>query len=373
MSQNTRLAPDRAPRAPITVRPVQAGSSLAGNRLSRRTPWLLLASSLTASFALFALLAAASGGEFSLVGAVLVGTLGYLAVITLMAGLIEGRRQALDRLITGLVTCAFALAMVPLISVGATVVSNGLARFDSEFFNSSMRNVTGEGGGALHAMIGTLMITLAATIIAVPMGLLTSIYLVEYGRGRLAKTITFLIDVMTGIPSIVAGLFAYAVFALFLGPGVRMGIVGAVSLAVLMIPVVVRSSEEMLRLVPNELREASYALGVPKWRTILKIVLPTSIAGITTGIMLAIARVIGETAPLLITAGFTASMNYNLFSDRMQSLPVYVYTQFANQGNPAFAFIERSWAAALLLILIVMALNLLARLVAKWFSPKFGR
>ena len=140
-----------------------------------------------------------------------------------------------------------------------------------------------------------------------------------------------------------------------------------------MIPVVVRSSEEMLRLVPNELREASYALGVAKWLTVVKVVLPTSIAGITTGIMLSISRVIGETAPLLITAGFTASMNYNLFNDRMQSLPVYVYTQFANQGNPAFAFIERAWAAALVLILIVMAMNLIARFVAYKFSPKTGR
>lgn len=279
------------------------------------------------------------------------------------------RRKFTDRFVTVLVAGAFIVALIPLISLLTTVVANGIARFDVEFFNSSMRNVTGEGGGALHAMIGTLLITLAATIIAVPLGLMTSIYLVEYGRGRLAKTITFLVDVMTGIPSIVAGLFAFAAFALFFGPGVRMGIVGSVSLAVLMIPVVVRSSEEMLRLVSDELREASYALGVPKWRTILKIVLPTSMAGITTGIMLAIARVIGETAPLLITAGFTASMNYNLFGDRMQSLPVFVYTQFANQGNPAIAFIERSWAAALLLILIVMALNLVARLIARKFNP----
>lgn len=373
MSQLLNAAPDRASRPPITVRPVKAGSSLAGNRLSRRTPWVILGACFVASFALFALLAAAGNSAFSLVGAMLIGAVGYLVIISIMSGLIEGRRQAMDRFITGIVVSAFAVAMVPLVSVGITVVSNGLARFDTEFFNSSMRNITGEGGGALHAMYGTLLITLAATIIAVPLGLLTSIYLVEYGRGRLAKTITFLIDVMTGIPSIVAGLFAYALFAIFFGPGIRMGIVGAVSLAVLMIPVVVRSSEEMLRLVPNELREAAYALGVPKWRTILKVVLPTSIAGITTGVMLSIARVIGETAPLLITAGFTASMNLNLFSDRMQSLPVYVYTQFANQGNPAFAFIERSWAAALLLILIVMALNLFARLIAKWFSPKFGR
>ncbi|MFT4232838.1 MAG: phosphate ABC transporter permease PstA [Leucobacter sp.] len=357
----------------LTVRPVRAGSSLAGNRLSSNTPWIVLGACIVASFALFGLIGLASGNGLSVVGAAIIAALAYLVVITIMSASVEGGRQAMDRFVTGLVSGAFLLAMVPLISVGITVVGNGLARFDGEFFTSSMRNVTGEGGGALHAMVGTLLITLAATIISVPLGLMTSIYLVEYGRGRLAKTITFLVDVMTGIPSIVAGLFAFALFAVFFGPGVRMGIVGAVALSVLMIPVVVRSSEEMLRLVPNELREASYALGVPKWRTILKVVLPTSIAGITTGIMLAIARVIGETAPLLITAGFTASMNYNLFHDRMQSLPVFVYTQFANQGNPAFAFLDRAWAAALLLILIVMALNLLARLVARWFAPKTGR
>lgn len=357
----------------ISVRPVTAGASLAGNRLPRGTVWLILAASLVVSIALFALLAAADGAEFNLVGAVLVGLILHLVATTGISAAVEGRRQATDRFVTNLVVGAFLLAMVPLISVSITVIGNGLARFDMEFFSSSMRNVTGEGGGALHAMIGTLLITLAATVISVPLGLLTSIYLVEYGRGRLAKIITFLVDVMTGIPSIVAGLFAYAVFALFLGPGVRMGIIGAISLSVLMIPVVVRSSEEMLRLVPNELREASYALGVAKWLTIMKVVLPTSIAGITTGVMLAISRVIGETAPLLITAGFTASMNYNLFHDRMQSLPVFVYTQFANQGNPAFAFLDRAWAAALVLILIVMALNLIARLVARYFSPKAGR
>jgi phosphate transport system permease protein len=218
-----------------------------------------------------------------------------------------------------------------------------------------------------------VLITLAAAIISIPIGLLTSIYLVEYGRGKLAQGITFLVDVMTGIPSIVAGLFIYALFALLVGPGVRMGLMGALSLAVLMIPVVVRSSEEMLRLVPNELREASYALGVPKWLTILKVVLPTSMAGIVTGVTLAIARVIGETAPLLVTAGFTASMNYSLTDGRMMSLPVFVYTQYMNQGIPAEAYVNRAWAAALVLILIVMVLNLLARFVAARFSPAKSR
>jgi len=178
---------------------------------------------------------------------------------------------------------------------------------------------------------------------------------------------------MTGIPSIVAGLFAYALFALFFGPGIRMGFMGSVALSVLMIPVVVRSSEEMLRLVPNELREAAFALGVPKWLTIVKVVLPTSIAGITTGIMLSISRVIGETAPLLLTAGVTASMNFNLFEGRMMTLPVFAYSQYMNQGIPAQAYIDRAWAAAFVLIVIVMALNLVARLIAKIFSPTLGR
>ncbi len=272
-----------------------------------------------------------------------------------------------------MVGLAFLLALVPLISVMYTALTNGVARFDADFFTMSMRGVLGEGGGALHALVGTLLITLAASVISVPLGLFTAIYLIEYGKGRIAKTITFLVDVMTGIPSIVAGLFAYALFAMLLGPGAKLGFSGAISLTVLMIPVVVRSSEEMLRLVSQDLREAGSALGAPKWVVITKIVLPTALPGIVTGVLLAIARVIGETAPLLIAAGFTANMNYNLFVDRMQSLPVYVYTQYTNQGNPAFAFLERAWAAALVLIIIVMLLNLVARWVAKVYSPKAGR
>jgi phosphate transport system permease protein len=241
------------------------------------------------------------------------------------------------------------------------------------FFTYSMRNIVGDGGGALHAILGTLLMTGAAAVISIPIGLMTAVYLAEYGRGALARTITFFVDVMTGIPSIVAGLFAFALFTLFFGPGVRVGIAGAIALAVLMIPVVVRTSEEMLRLVPNELREASYALGVPKWRTIVKIVIPTSIAGITTGVMLAIARVIGETAPLLVAAGFTTSMNYDLFDGRMQSLPVFVYSSYVSQGTNAVASLDRAWAGALTLILIVMLLNLVARIVARIYAPKTRR
>ena len=198
-----------------------------------------------------------------------------------------------------------------------------------------MRNVIGDQqGGIYHAIIGTLLVTFAAALISVPIGLFCAIYLVEYGKGkRLARWVTFLVDVMTGIPSIVAGLFALALFVLIFGPEIRLGFGGSVALSLLMIPIVVRSTEEMLRLVPDDLREASYALGVPKWRTIAKVVLPTSLGGIITGIMLATARVIGETAPLLVVAGKTDSVNFNLFGERMTTLPVYIYYSVTQPGQ----------------------------------------
>jgi len=360
--------------APSPTPLTSAADSLRSGRLAAWVPWALLGASLVAMLAVFLIMTGAAGGDLNYGGWLVSSALVYLVVIYVTSSIVEGGRKATDRLVTGVVTAAFLIAMVPLVSVALTVVTNGIARFDALFFSSSMRNVVGEGGGALHAIVGTVLITGAAAIISIPIGLMTSVYLVEYGQGkRLARGITFLVDVMTGIPSIVAGLFAYALFAIFFGPGIRLGIMGSVALSVLMIPVVVRSSEEMLRLVPNELREASYALGVPKWLTIVKVVMPTAIAGITTGIMLSISRVIGETAPLLITAGFTDSMNYDLFSGRMQTLPVFTYTQYANQGIPPEAYLDRAWAAALTLILIVMVLNLAARLVAKIFSPKTGR
>ena len=349
-------------------------NSLTTGRLPKWAPWVTLGASWVILGAIFGFVSASNGGEFNIAVVVFLGTVLFDVALFVLAYLVEGIRQAKDRLVTSLVSTAFIIALLPLISLLYTVVSNGLARFDFAFFSTSMRNVVGEGGGGLHAIVGTLLITGAATLISVPIGLLTSIYLVEYGKGNLARAITFFVDVMTGIPSIVAGLFAFAFFALvFNDPGIRFGLGGAVALSLLMIPVVVRSSEEMLKLVPNELREASYALGVPKWLTILKIVIPTSIAGITTGITLAIARVIGETAPLLIIAGFTASMNYDLTSDRMMSLPVFVYTQYANPGSDVQPYLDRAWAGALTLILIVMLLNLIARLVARIFSPKLGR
>jgi phosphate transport system permease protein len=347
--------------------------SLTHGKLPRFTPLAVFVASLVVVGGLLAAL-----GSFSVPLAVVLGTVVFAVALLVISRVVEGGRAATDRFATTLMYSAFGLALVPLITLLWTVISNGIKRFDFYFLNTTMRGVFGgmDAGGAYHAIIGTLEITLFATVISVPIGLLTAIYLVEYGPTRLGKAITFFVDVMTGIPSIVAGLFAYALFALILGPGVRMGVVGSVALAVLMIPVVVRSSEEMLKLVPNELREAAYALGVPKWLTIVKVVLRTATAGLVTGVTLAIARVIGETAPLLITAGYTNSMNYDLFDGRMMTLPVYVFRS-QQQGLVPNGItdinLQRAWAAALTLIIIVMLLNLIARLISRFFAPKTGR
>ncbi|MDR7383766.1 phosphate ABC transporter permease PstA [Promicromonospora iranensis] len=293
----------------------------------------------------------------------------------------DPHRKTTDRTMTVLIWGAFALAMIPLVSLLWTVLVNGVGRLSVDFLSFSMRGIYGgdPSGGIYHAILGTLIITGWATLISVPIGLLTAIYLVEYGRGPLARSVTFFVDVMTGIPSIVAGLFVVAFMTIFLDPGTRLGIMGSIALSVLMVPVVVRSCEEMLKLVPNELREASYALGVPKWLTIVKVVLRTSVAGITTGILLAIARVIGETAPLLVAVGVTESINFNAFDGRMMTLPVFIYRQYSQglstcqEGDMQCVVditYQNAWGAALVLIVIVMLLNITGRLVNRWFAPK---
>lgn len=295
----------------------------------------------------------------------------HTAALTITSRLIEGARWATDRLATTLVTVAFLIVMIPLVSLLSLVVGEGARRFGPEFLTTDMVGIFGSmtSGGILHAIIGTLYVSAIASAIAVPLGILTAIYLVEYGRGRLNRAITVMVDVMTGIPSIVAGLFAFTVFLVLFGPGYFSAVVGGIGLALLMLPLVVRNTEEMLRLVPHELREAAYALGVPKWLTIIKIVLRTAIGGITTGVVIALSRIIGETAPLLVTVGITTATNWDAFNGRIATLPVYVYRQYAQGGAAA----DRAWAGALALIIIVMLLNLIARLVGRYFSPKGSR
>ncbi|MBO9567920.1 MULTISPECIES: phosphate ABC transporter permease PstA [Cellulomonas] len=335
-------------------------------RLPSWAPWGFAGGALVLAF--LVLLVAGTPG---VPGVVALGAALYVLSLSITSRVVEGPRRAADRLATTLVTGSFLLALIPLVSLLLLVLTRGSTSFSWSFLTTDMVGIFGDmtDGGIRHAVVGTLMVTLAAAVISVPIGLLTAIYLVEYGRGPLARAITFLVDVMTGIPSIVAGLFAFALFTLVFGPAYRAGVMGAVALALLMTPVVIRSVEEMLRLVPNELREASYALGVPKWLTIVKVVLRTAAAGIVTGVMLAVARVIGETAPLLLTVGLVTQVNWDLFDGRMATLPVFAYRQYEQGGTG----IDRAWAAALTLILIVMLLNLVARLVSRWFAPKGAR
>ncbi|MFC0602705.1 phosphate ABC transporter permease PstA [Streptomyces palmae] len=302
---------------------------------------------------------------------------GLIAALVFVLGsyiastVVEGRRQAKDRLATSLVWVAFLLAVIPLVSLLYETVKRGSKALNADFLNHSMAGMLDDqaGGGVYHAIIGTLEQVGLATAIAAPIGLLTAIYLVEYGRGALAKAVTFFVDVMTGIPSIVAGLFILSFWILWLDFDYS-GFAGAMALAILMMPVVVRSTEEMLKLVPNELREASLALGVPKWRTILKVVLPTAIGGIATGVMLAVARIAGETAPIVLLVFGSKTINNNPFEDPQSSLPYYVYEQWTAGQDASY---DRAWAAALVLIAFVMILNLVARGIARWKAPKTGR
>jgi phosphate transport system permease protein len=301
-------------------------------------------------------------------GTSLVGAMIFLVVQTTWSFAVEGRRHAVDRLATTLVYSTFVAALVPLASVLFTVLVKGLKVMSVGFLTNSMRNVSprNPGGGAGHAIVGTLEQVAIAAAFAVPVGILAAIFLVEYGRGRLAKSISFFVDVMTGIPSIVAGLFIFTAFVLGLGLE-RSGFAASLALAILMLPVIIRTTEEMLRIVPNELREASYALGVPKWRTILKVVLPTALAGIVTGAMLAVARVAGETAPLLLTTFLTQSYNHNPFSGPQAALPTFVWDQITSGTT---ASVDRAWAGALVLITMVMIVYIAAKLLAARFAPK---
>jgi phosphate transport system permease protein len=341
------------------------GPSIASGTLS---PWFLRG--VVAGSALLSLAILLATGGFTIVVFFILTAVFALPTAYIWSRLVEGPRQALDRLMTLGIITGFGVAVAPLFSLLYEVLKRGIARFDGAFFTESARGVIGPGGGAEHAIVGTLVITGVATLISVPIGIMGAVYLNEYGTGRLRKALTFFVDVMTGIPSIVAGLFAYAVFAAFLGPGIRLGIIGSVALAVLMIPIVIRSAEEILKIVPNHLREAAYALGTPKWKVVTRIVLPTALAGLVTGVMLAVARVIGETAPLLVTTGVIDSVNTNPLSGRMQNLAVFAYSEYKDPGVHVQDSYDKAWAAALTLLVIVMVLSLFARFIYRRFGTE---
>jgi phosphate transport system permease protein len=273
------------------------------------------------------------------------------------------RRRAADIVARTTAWLAFIVALVPLVLVLSYTISRGAKRFDLRFFTHSMAGVaaTDTGGGAYHAILGTVEQVGLTSLMAVPLGLAAAVYITEYGRGWLRRWIRFFVDVMTGVPSIVAGLFIYVFWVLGLHQGFS-GFAGSLALTILMLPVIIRSAEEMLLLVPSALREAAYALGVPQWKTIMKIVLPTASAGLVTGIMLALARVVGETAPLILTVAGDNFINNNPFKGQQMGLPLFIYNQALQAYQPA---IDRAWAGALALILIVVILYTAARLLTR--------
>jgi phosphate transport system permease protein len=346
-----------------------AASPLQGRRLPGYTMPALAVAAVAVTALLFAVTGLQGRADFVV-----------FAVVVLVVGLTglsfatEGRRQARDRLFTTLVMAAFALAITPLLLIIGLTVKRGAGAVTGKFLTVSMFRVDPDeaGGGIYHAIIGTLEQALLATVIAAPLGILAAVYLVEYGGGRtFARLVSFFVDVMTGVPSIVAGLFVYTAWILVLGFH-KSGFAGSLALLILMLPVVIRSTEEMLKLVPDELREASYALGVPKWRTILRIVLPTAMGGIVTGVMLGVARIMGETAPLLLLVGINEKIQYNPFAfgqtaRPQESLPTYIFEQFRDAvGNPDSPAAHRAWGAALSLIVIIGLLNGLARFIARF-------
>lgn len=284
---------------------------------------------------------------------------------------ISSSRKSKDKFFTGLVYATMALALVPLIWVLFELINRGLAPvLTAQWWTTSQLGVmyTTPGGGALHAIVGTLAQVGIASLISIPIGIFTAIYLVEYDRGgKLGRVTTFMVDILSGVPSIVAALFVYSMWIVLFGFE-RSGMAVAIALVLLMIPVVVRNTEEMLRVVPLELREASYALGVPKWKTIAKVVLPTALSGIVTGVMLAIARVMGESAPVLILVGSTQMINWDAFTGPQSSLPLMMLDMY--KAGATQAVLDKLWGAAFTLVFIIAVLNIAARVISAKFSVK---
>jgi phosphate transport system permease protein len=274
-------------------------------------------------------------------------------------------RARRDRIARSSIAAATAIALVPLVLIIYYLIKEGLGSWSGSFFttdptgNTFFKSVS--IGGIKSAILGTVEIVAIASAIAIPVGVAVAVWLVEFGRSsRFAQLVRFFVDVLTGVPSIVFGLFIY--IALIVGTGSSYAAYkGSFALALLMLPVVVRASEVILQLVPGSLREAALALGAPRWKMISKVVLPTALPGMVTGVLLAVARAAGETAPLLFTVGYTLKTNYSL-GGAMNSLPLQIYYDVTSATTSVF---HRAWGAALTLVTMILVLNLLARLVAR--------
>jgi phosphate transport system permease protein len=276
---------------------------------------------------------------------------------------VSARRRRTDVVMRVLLGAATAVALVPLVLVIYYLLHKGLSAFSGKFFTTDPNgNFLGYPGGVRSAIFGTIEIVALASLIAIPIGIGVGLYLTEYGKdSRFANVVRYFVDVMTGVPSIVFGLFIYIVLVLARVGGTFAGWKGAVALALLMLPVVVRSSEVVLLLVPSSLREAALALGAPRWRVVTRVVLPTSLSGLVTGALLAIARGAGETAPLLFTVAVAQAATGSL-SQPMNTLPIQIYNDIQ---SPRAEVVTRAWGAALTLVLMIFILNLIARAASR--------
>lgn len=275
------------------------------------------------------------------------------------------RRKLVNGVMTALAYLCAAAAIIPLTWIVIYVVIKGLGAWDAEFF-TGLPQLFGDGGGVRNGIVGTLVIVGLATLMGVPVGVMAGIYLAEYGNNRFGGVVRFLADTMTGIPSIVVGIFAFGLIVV--NTGGFSAFAGSVALALLMIPVITRTTEEIIRLVPDSIREASLGLGVSRWKTIVRVVVPTALSGIVTGVLLAVARVAGETAPLILTIlGTNFPISANIFDGPSTTLSLQIY-QLGAQPSPEV--VEVAWGAAMLLVLIVLGTSILARVIFRGQSVR---
>ncbi len=337
-----------------------------------RRPW-----DHSRSTALRVLVLVALSGLFGWVVTTVTGLNGFLGwyvglafampVLAFIGSMRHGWNVASDRIATSLVTVAFAAVTIPWVSIIVTVVRKGSVAFHANYLTDDMRITPSsdalEFGGVAHAIVGTLIMVLIASLIAVPLGILAAVYIVEV-KGRLAKMVRFLTQAMSGVPSIVAGLFVYSTVVIFFGG--FSAIAGALSLVILMLPTVARTSEEVLKIVPDELRSASYALGASQARTTFRVVLPTVASGLVTAAVLGIARVVGETAPLILTASYFVATSTSI-TEPIASLPIYIFSSLGLGDANATA---RAWGGSLVLLVVVLVLFVLARTISSRLTRK---
>jgi phosphate transport system permease protein len=285
---------------------------------------------------------------------------------------VSRRRVVTDKVMRAIVLASIAVALIPLVLTIYYVAKRGISTIDWDFFTtdptgrsciSENKALCPPAGGVKSAIVGTITMVALATAIAVPIGIGVALYLVEFGKATwFAKLVRYFVDVLTGVPSVVFGLFVYIVLVVTqVGGDSFAGWKGSVALALLMLPIVARAAEVVLNLVPESLREAALALGAPRWRVVFRVVLPTALPGLITGSLLAVARAAGETAPLLFTAAVAFGSTANL-GERMNSLPVQIFNDIQ---NPQARIVDRAWASALTIIVLVLIISLLARLISR--------